>query len=52
MIKTLAKVAVIIAALVLAYIYKGVIAGIVIGFTGALGYFTYTGSTILWKKKK
>ncbi len=53
-IKLIIKIVAIVAAAVLAYIFKGFVGGVLLGGAGAVVYFTLTGSTLNWKipKKK
>jgi len=51
-IKLIIKIVVLIAAAVVAYLNKGIVAGIVLGGALAVVYFSLTGSVLNWKLKK
>lgn len=42
----------IVAALVVAYIYRGLVSGVVLGGLATVVYFTFTGSQLNWKPQK
>lgn len=52
LVKVLALLAIIVIAIILILKIKAIIFGVVLGALGSIVYFSLTGSTLNWKKKK